>query len=62
MIGSLGTITGTHDLNIGFMAVGRKKPRGHAVMVVGLDDSMPETALEEIRANPHITTAKLVKL
>jgi len=62
MIGSLGTITGTHDINIGFMAVGRKTPRGHAVMVVGLDDSMPETALEEIRSHPHITTAKLVKL
>ena len=62
MIGALGTITGNHDINISFMAVGRQAPRGKAVMVVGLDDPMPDEALEEVKTTLHIATARLVKL
>ena len=62
MIGALGTITGSHDINIGFMEVGRQAPRGKAVMVVGLDDPVPEEVLEEIRAVLHIDSAKLVNM
>ncbi len=62
MIGALGTITGSHDINIGFMEVGRQAPRGKAVMVVGLDDPMPDEALAEVKTTLHIATAKLVKL
>ena len=62
LIGALGTITGSHDINIGFMEVGRQAPRGKAVMVVGLDDPMPEEVLEEIRAVLHIDSAKLVNM
>lgn len=62
MIGALGTITGNHDINISFMAVGRQAPRGNAVMVVGLDDLMSDETLEEIKTTLHITSARLVKL
>ena len=62
MIGALGTITGNNDINISFMAVGRQAPRGNAVMVVGLDDPMPDEALAEVKTTLHIATAKLVKL
>ncbi len=62
MIGALGTITGNHDINIGFMDVGRQAPRGKAVMVVGLDDPLPDNVLEEILAILHIDSAKVVKL
>ncbi|MBI4199797.1 MAG: phosphoglycerate dehydrogenase [Chloroflexi bacterium] len=62
MIGALGTITGEHDINIAFMAVGRQAPRGKAIMVVGLDDPAPEGVMQRIRAIPHIYSAKLVKL
>ena len=62
MIGALGTLTGNHDINIAFMAVGRQAPRGQAMMVVGLDDPVPDPVMAEIRAIPHITSAKLVKL
>ena len=40
MIGAVGTITGKHDINIGFMEVGRLEPRGHATMILGLDDPL----------------------
>ena len=62
MIGLVGTIAGQHDINISFMEVGRRAPRGPAMMMVGLDDPMPEEVLEKIRAIPHIDSAKVVSL
>ncbi|MBI4202085.1 MAG: phosphoglycerate dehydrogenase [Chloroflexi bacterium] len=61
MIGALGTITGKHDINIAFMAVGRQAPRGRAMMVVGLDDPAPPAVLQEIRSIPHIVNARVAK-
>ncbi|MFC1935440.1 phosphoglycerate dehydrogenase [Chloroflexota bacterium] len=62
MIGALGKLTGNHNVNIAFMAVGRQAPLGKAMMVIGLDDPVPEAVMREIRAIPHITSAKLSKL
>ncbi|PZC50629.1 MAG: D-3-phosphoglycerate dehydrogenase [Chloroflexi bacterium] len=62
MIGALGTLTGSHDINIAFMAVGREAPRGKAMMVVGLDDNVPEPVLNEIRSITNIDRARLVKI
>ncbi len=62
MIGTVGTISGKNDINISFMEVGRLAPRGNAVMMVGLDDPMPDSVLEEIRAIPHIYSARVVAL
>ena len=61
MIGALGTVTGKNDINIAFMAVGRKAPRGKAMMVVGLDEPIPDAVMQEIREIPNITSARLVK-
>ena len=62
MIGAVGTIMGEQDINIGFMEVGRKEPRGRATMILGLDDPMPEPVLDEIRALPNVYQVKLVQL
>ena len=62
LIGAVGTITGQHDINISFMEVGRLAPRGRAMMLFGLDDPIPDHVLEEIRAIPHIFSAKVVVL
>jgi L-serine deaminase len=61
-IGAVGTIAGRHNINISFMEVGRISPRGRAMMVLGLDDPMPPSVLEEIRSMPNIHSARLVKL
>ncbi len=61
-IGTVGTITGQNDINISFMEVGRLSPRGRATMIIGLDDPVPLRVLEEIRAIPHLASAKLVRL
>jgi D-3-phosphoglycerate dehydrogenase len=62
MIGRVGTIAGGHDLNIGFMEVGRTGPRGAATMVVGFDDPLTDALLAEIRAIDGVEWAKVVTL
>ena len=61
-IGAVGTIAGRHNINISFMEVGRLQLRGHAMMIIGLDDPVPAPVLEEIRALSHIRSARLVTL
>ncbi len=53
MIGKVGTILGSHNINIANMNVGRKKRGGKAVMSVTLDKPIPEEVLEEIRSQPE---------
>ncbi|MSQ12131.1 MAG: phosphoglycerate dehydrogenase [Dehalococcoidia bacterium] len=62
LIGAVGTITGQHDVNISFMEVGRLEPRGHAIMIVGLDNDVPPQVLEKLRAISGISSVKLVHL
>jgi D-3-phosphoglycerate dehydrogenase len=62
MIGALGTITGKYDINIGFMEVGRLEPRGRATMIVGLDDQIPQEALEEINNLPDVINTAVVQI
>jgi L-serine deaminase len=62
MIGAVGMIMGKQDINIGFMEVGRLEPRGRATMILGLDDSTPDSVLGEIRALPNVYQVKIVQL
>jgi D-3-phosphoglycerate dehydrogenase len=62
MIGAVGTIIGKHDINIGFMEVGRLESRGRATMILGLDDDVPEAALEEVRKLEDVYTVKIANL
>lgn len=58
MIGSVGTILGTHHVNIAGMQVGRKSPQGTAVMVLALDSPVPPAAVREIAQVDGITAVK----
>ena len=62
MIGTVGTITGANDVNIAFMEVGRLSTRGRAMMILGLDDPLPPDVLSQIKADPYIEMAKVVRL
>jgi len=62
LIGAVGTLAGRHNINISSMDVGRLNPRGMAMMVIGLDDPVPPSVLEEIKALPQIINARLVTL
>lgn len=62
LIGAVGGIAGNYDVNIASMAVGRREVRGHAAMVLGLDNPMPETALEDVRSIRFIRSARVIQL
>ena len=62
IIGAVGTTAGRHNINISFMEVGRIAPRGQAMMVVGLDDPLPDEVLAEIKALPQVDDARVVAM
>jgi D-3-phosphoglycerate dehydrogenase len=62
MIGTVGKITGDADINISEMHVSRLKPRGQALMILALDEPLPEEQQQQILSIPDVYSAKLVKL
>ncbi len=62
MIGKLGTLLGGLDINISAMRVGRRSPRGRALMVLILDDEPDAAALDLIASVEGIASVRLVRL
>ena len=62
LIGTVGKITGDADINISAMHVSRLKPRGQALMILALDEPLPEERQQQLLSIPDIYTVKLVKL
>jgi D-3-phosphoglycerate dehydrogenase len=62
IIGKIGSLLGSFNVNIASMQVGRKIVRGDAVMTLSLDDPLPEGLLAEITQVPGIRDAYTVKL
>ncbi len=62
LIGAVGKITGDADINISYMYVSRLKPRGQALMILALDESLPEEQQQQLLSMPDINTVKIVRL
>ncbi|HNP84857.1 MAG TPA: phosphoglycerate dehydrogenase [Kouleothrix sp.] len=62
MIGRVGMLLGAADVNISGMYVGRLAPREQAMMVLTLDDEVPEAVLDQIHAEHDIQRAVAVVL
>ena len=62
IIGKIGSLLGSYNVNIASMQVGRKIVRGDAVMVLSLDDPLPEGILQEITKVAGVRDAYTVKL
>jgi len=62
LIGTVGRITGDADINISSMHLGRLKPRGQALLVLALDEPLPEEQQQQILSIPDVYSVKLVKL
>lgn len=62
IIGTIGSLLGSFNVNIASMQVGRKIIRGEAVMVLSLDDPVPEGILADITNVPGIRDAYMVTL
>ena len=64
IIGQVGTIFGSHQVNIAQMAVGRagSAPGGSAIGVLNLDSLPPQAAIDDVLENPHIRRVQVVEL
>jgi D-3-phosphoglycerate dehydrogenase len=62
VIGKIGTLLGSNQLNIAGMQLGRVAPHGMAVAVVNVDSAIPPAIMHEIRRLPNIVYATLVEL
>lgn len=57
-IGRLGTALGEAGVNIGTFHLGRRNAGGEAILLLSLDEAIPETLVQKIRALPGVKTAK----
>lgn len=62
IIGKVGTILGEADINISSMQVGRDRPRGHALMMLTVDEPISPEVAARIRSVANISTIKVVRL
>ena len=62
IIGEIGSLLGSFNVNIASMQVGRKMVRSDAVMVLSIDEPLPEAVMTEITKVPGIRNARTVNL
>jgi D-3-phosphoglycerate dehydrogenase len=62
LIGAAGNITGEADINISAMHLSRLKPRGDALMILALDEALPEKKQQQILSLPDVYSVKQAKL
>ncbi len=62
MIGHVGTLLGEADVNISSMLVGRRERRGHALMVLAVDEPIPMDVLTRLRGIGNMDTVRVIEL
>ena len=62
VIGKVGTLLGTNNINIAQMQLGRSAPNQDAIAVLTIDSVMPEPVIEEFLKLPFIKSAHQLDL
>ena len=62
MIGRIGQTLGAADVNISAMHVGRNAPRADALMILALDDDVPDSVEEAIRTQESVVELWTIRL
>jgi len=62
VIGQVGTMLGSANVNIAFMQVGRDAPRGQAIMILGIDDLVPPDLMVKLSEVPALYNPRMVRL
>ncbi|MEX2426135.1 MAG: phosphoglycerate dehydrogenase [Thermomicrobiaceae bacterium] len=62
IVGRIGTLLGTHGINIAGMQVGRHQPRGEAIMVLNVDEPIADRTMQEIMEMEDVHDAYVVSL
>lgn len=60
IIGRVGTLLGSNEVNIASMQVGRKEAGGAAIMILTIDNQAPDKVLTELTGLPEITKVKQI--
>ena len=61
-VGRIGVLLGQADVNISAMYLARTRPREDALMVLSLDDDVPQALAAEIRDHPSIVDLWTIRL
>ncbi len=62
IVGRVGTVLGTHGVNIARMGLGRKPGSGRAIMLIEVDSEVPAKVTDELTAMPGIREARFLRL
>ena len=62
LVGRVGTLLGGSDVNISSMQVGRLHPRGDALMILTLDDPVPDVVRDQIGMFADVDEVRTAKL
>ncbi|MBB6635425.1 phosphoglycerate dehydrogenase [Cohnella thailandensis] len=62
IIGRVGTLLGSNDVNIATMQVGRKLVGGAAIMVLGVDKAVPKDVISQVAGLADLVSAKEIQL
>ena len=62
IVGKVGSLLGTHGINIARMGLGRKPGTGRAIMLIEIDSEPPPAVLEELPRIPGVREAKFLRL
>jgi D-3-phosphoglycerate dehydrogenase len=62
VVGHFGTVLGQHDVNIASMVVGRDAPRGHALMILAVDDRVGDEVQAVLRDFPGMSDLRYLEL
>jgi D-3-phosphoglycerate dehydrogenase / 2-oxoglutarate reductase len=62
VVGHFGTVLGRNDVNIASMLVGRDAPRGHALMILAVDEPVRDEVQAELRSFPGMSDLKFLEL
>ena len=62
VIAAISTLLARHDINIAGIELGRDRPRGHAVMLMEIDDPVGVELLEEVRETAMLDQLRQVRL
>lgn len=62
VIGDVGQVLGRHDINIAHFSLGRKQKGGEALAVVVIDEPVPDSVMQELRALSNMRWLKQISL
>ena len=62
MVGHIGTLLGRHRINIASMSLGRDEAGGTALTILNLDSAPSDEVMAELRADPDIVGARVLRL